>query len=413
MMIPVELAIAGALLLVPFGWWRLQVANRRAANAEAERRSTEERSRTRDTDSARLVAALTGASDGLLVVDLDGALVASNPAAIAWCGLPSGELRGRRLEDLVSWPQLHHALHACRAGAGVQHFDLAAIAGNGRDLAVRVTPLPGLGCVVGIDDQSRLKRLESLRRDFVANVSHELKTPLAAIQGFVETMQDDPEMPAATRQRFLERIARQTERLTTLVGDLLTLSRLDDDGGHDEPVPPCDFAAVLRDTVRDLQPLAEKRTLHLLADVPDDGVWVRAEREALRQVAGNLIDNALKYTPAGGRVAVVLGSGVGAEAGSGGQAAFVGVRCRLEVSDTGIGLSPEDQERVFERFYRVDRARSRDLGGTGLGLSIVKNTVRNLGGEVGVRSVLGKGSTFWVELPVAEARLDTAGDPDA
>jgi two-component system phosphate regulon sensor histidine kinase PhoR len=295
----------------------------------------------------------------------------------------------------------------------VQHFDLAAIAGNGRDLAVRVTPLPGLGCVVGIDDQSRLKRLESLRRDFVANVSHELKTPLAAIQGFVETMQDDPEMPAATRQRFLERIARQTERLTTLVGDLLTLSRLDDDGGHDEPVPPCDFAAVLRDTVRDLQPLAEKRTLHLLADVPDDGVWVRAEREALRQVAGNLIDNALKYTPAGGRVAVVLGSGVGAEAGSGGQAAFVGVRCRLEVSDTGIGLSPEDQERVFERFYRVDRARSRDLGGTGLGLSIVKNTVRNLGGEVGVRSVLGKGSTFWVELPVAEARLDTAGDPDA
>ncbi len=396
MMIPVELAIAGALLLVPFGWWRLQVANRRAANAEAERRSTEERSRTRDTDSARLVAALTGASDGLLVVDLDGALVASNPAAIAWCGLPSGELRGRRLEDLVSWPQLHHALHACRAGAGVQHFDLAAIAGNGRDLAVRVTPLPGLGCVVGIDDQSRLKRLESLRRDFVANVSHELKTPLAAIQGFVETMQDDPEMPAATRQRFLERIARQTERLTTLVGDLLTLSRLDDDGGHDEPVPPCDFAAVLRDTVRDLQPLAEKRTLHLLADVPDDGVWVRAEREALRQVAGNLIDNALKYTPAGGRVAVVLGSGVGAEAGSGGQAAFVGVRCRLEVSDTGIGLSPEDQERVFERFYRVDRARSRDLGG-----------------EVGVRSVLGKGSTFWVELPVAEARLDTAGDPDA
>jgi len=413
MMIPVELAIAGALLLVPFGWWRLQVANRRAAHAEAERRSTEERSRTRDTDSARLVAALAGASDGLLVVDLDGALVASNPAAVAWCALPSGELRGRRLEDLVSWPQLHHALHACRAGAGLQHFDLAAIAGNGRDLAVRVTPLPGLGCVVGIDDQSRLKRLESLRRDFVANVSHELKTPLAAIQGFVETMQDDPEMPAATRQRFLERIARQTERLTTLVGDLLTLSRLDDDGGHDEPVPPCDFAAVLRDTVRDLQPLAEKRALNLLLDVPDNGVWVRAEREALRQVAGNLIDNALKYTPTGGRVAVVLGSGVGAEAGSGGQAPFAGARCRLEVSDTGIGLSPEDQERVFERFYRVDRARSRDLGGTGLGLSIVKNTVRNLGGEVGVRSVLGKGSTFWVELPVAEARLDTAGDPDA
>lgn len=413
MMTLVESAVAGVLLLVPLAWWRLRVANRRAAHADAELRSTRAHSRERDTDTSRLVAALAGASDGLLVVDLDGALVASNPAAVAWCGLPSGELRGRRLEDLVAWPQLHQALHACRAGAGVQHFDLAAIAGNGRDLAVRVTPLPGLGCVVGIDDQSRLKRLESLRRDFVANVSHELKTPLAAIQGFVETMQDDPEMPPATRQRFLERIARQTERLTTLVGDLLTLSRLDDDGGHDEPVPPCDFAAVLRDTVRDLQPLAEKRALHLLADVPDDGVWVRAEREALRQVAGNLIDNALKYTPASGRVAVVLSGGAGAEAADGGPAPFAGARCRLEVSDTGIGLSPQDQERVFERFYRVDRARSRDLGGTGLGLSIVKNTVRNLGGEVGVRSALGKGSTFWVELPVADARTDAAGDAGA
>ena len=407
----IEPAIAGALLLVAVGWWRLRAANRRAAHADAARLATEDRSRERDVDSLRLVAALAGASDGLLVVDLDGALVASNPAAIAWCGLPSGELRGRRLEDLVAWPQLHQALQACRAGAGVQHFDLTALAGNGRDLAVRVTPLPGLGCVVGIDDQSRLKRLESLRRDFVANVSHELKTPLAAIQGFVETMQDDPEMPPATRQRFLERIARQTERLTTLVGDLLTLSRLDDDGGHDEPVPPCDFAAVLRDTVRDLQPLAEKRALHLLLDVPDNGVWVRAEREALRQVAGNLIDNALKYTPASGRVAVVLTGSIAAGPGSGGAAApFAGVRCRLEVSDTGIGLSPEDQERVFERFYRVDRARSRDLGGTGLGLSIVKNTVRNLGGEVGLRSALGKGSTFWVELPVAEAKPDLATD---
>lgn len=398
-----EPALAGAALLLAFGWWRLRIANQRAAAADVERRSLEQRSEAREADTARLIAALAGASEGLLVVDLDGGLVASNPAASELCGLPVGELRGRRVEDLVAWPQLHRALQASRGGAGVQHFDLAAAAANGRDLAVRVTPLPGLGCVVGIDDQSRLKRLESLRRDFVANVSHELKTPLAAIQGFVETMLDDPEMPPATRLRFLERIARQSERLSTLVGELLTLSRLDDDGGQNEPAPPCDFAAVLRDTVRDLQPLAEKRALILLADVPEDGVWVRAEREALRQVAGNLIDNALKYTPSGGRVSVVL---VGEVAATAPADAFADRRCRLEVADTGIGLSPEDQERVFERFYRVDRARSRDLGGTGLGLSIVKNTVRNLGGEVGVRSTLGKGSTFWVELPVVDARLE-------
>jgi two-component system phosphate regulon sensor histidine kinase PhoR len=313
----------------------------------------------------------------------------------------------------VSWPALHRAVDQAESTGEAQFFEVETEPG-GRTLAVRVRRLPDQSTVVSLDDTSRLKKLESLRRDFVANVSHELKTPLAAIQGFVETLQDDPEMPPATRQRFLERIARQTERLTTLVGDLLTLSRLDDDGGQAEPLPPCDFAAVLRDTVRDLQPLAEKRSLQLLADVPDDGVWVRAEREALRQVAGNLIDNALKYTPAGGRVAVVMNGSVGGAVGTNpALAPFAGVRCRLDVSDTGIGLSPEDQERVFERFYRVDRARSRDLGGTGLGLSIVKNTVRNLGGEVGVRSTLGKGSTFWVELPVADVRPDGTGDAGA
>jgi two-component system phosphate regulon sensor histidine kinase PhoR len=202
-------------------------------------------------------------------------------------------------------------------------------------------------------------------------------------------MLDDGAMPEATRQRFLERIARQTERLSTLVGDLLTLSRLDDDGGEDAQRPPCDFAAVVGDTLRDLASLAERRGLTLTCTLPDQALWVRADREALRQVAGNLVDNALKYTPAGGAVRVTVVPREG--------------RALLEVADTGIGLSPQDQQRVFERFYRVDRARSRDLGGTGLGLSIVKNTVKSLGGDIGVRSRLGHGSTFWVELPAVAA----------
>jgi len=138
--------------------------------------------------------------------------------------------------------------------------------------------------------------------------------------------------------------------------------------------------------VRDLGPLSERQGVRLSCDLPGVTLWVAAEREALRQVVSNLVDNAIKYTPAGGSVSVRLQP--------------QGLRAELAVADTGIGLSTADQERVFERFYRVDKARSRELGGTGLGLSIVKNTVQTLGGEVGVQSTLGRGSRFWVRVPV-------------
>lgn len=353
--------------------------------AEIAARAAIEEARTLRLLSTRLDAGLSGAGDGLIVLDERDAIIACNPVAERLVPLAGPDWRGRSLQETVPWPRLHAALAAChRSGAG-EPFELEGPGGGGRVLEVRVQALPGGGFVVAIDDQSRLRRLESLRRDFVANVSHELKTPLAAIQGFVETMLDDPRMESATRSRFLERIARQTERLTTLVGDLLTLSRLDEDHAADRAQEPCDFVTVVRETVRDLAQLGDQRGVRLTASLPEEGVAVKADREGLRQVAGNLIDNAIKYTPAGGSVTVRVQPSE--------------EQILLEVEDTGIGLSPEDQARVFERFYRVDRARSRDLGGTGLGLSIVKNTVRNLGGDVGVRSALGEGSTFWVTLP--------------
>jgi two-component system phosphate regulon sensor histidine kinase PhoR len=257
--------------------------------------------------------------------------------------------------------------------------------GEPRNLRITVRRLGDQGYVVGMSDQSRLKRLESMRRDFVANVSHELKTPLTAIKGFVETMQDDPEMPEATRVRFLASIRRQSDRLNSLVGDLLTLSRLDEAPGDAERFLPCDLATVTKETVRDLLPLAERKRIDLTLDAPGERLYVRAEREGLRQVVGNLVDNAIKYTPEGGKVAV--------------RVEQTQEHVRLQVADTGIGLAPEDQQRVFERFYRVDRARSRELGGTGLGLSIVKNTVRSYGGDVAVQSAVGRGTVFWVTLP--------------
>lgn len=335
----------------------------------------------------RLVAAFDAVSEGVVVLDERRCVIAQNAAARELLGLGADAI-GRPVADVLPWPALARAIELRHDPEATKSFELDGIETGGRVLAVRVLAGAHASIVIGIDDQSRLRRLESLRRDFVGNVSHELKTPLAAIQGFVETLQDDPAMPVATRERFLERIAMQTARLATLVSDLLTLSRLDDDGGvHD--AEPSDFAAVVRETVRDLHLLAERRGVHLAIAGADAPIHVAADEEALRQIASNLIDNAIKYTPAAGNVRVSLRRD--------------GSRVRLEVEDTGIGLTPEDQERVFERFYRVDRARSRELGGTGLGLSIVKNTVKRLGGEVGVTSQLGKGSSFRVDLPILGA----------
>ncbi|MCB9878523.1 MAG: PAS domain-containing protein [Planctomycetes bacterium] len=378
-LIVLGLLCCGALL----GW---VLAARVARRREAELRDAAAALDASRGDVGRLMAACMSVSDGLIVLDEQGHLVAANDAAVDLAHMATNDLRGARLEDLVPWTQLHEALRECRRDGMRREFELDEELAFGRSLEVELQPLPDFGYAIHLHDQSRVRQLESLRRDFVANVSHELKTPLAAIKGYVETIQDDPEMPDEVRRRFLDRIAVQTGRLTTLVADLLTLSRLDEESDVPVRASPADFASVLRETVRDLAPLAERRSLELVSSLPEGALWVRADREAMRQIAGNLIDNALKYTPEGGTVTVRL-------AGNGRKA-------RLDVVDTGIGLSPADQERVFERFYRVDRARSRDLGGTGLGLSIVKNTARNLGGQVGVQSRLGTGSTFWIELPL-------------
>ncbi|MCR9248512.1 MAG: ATP-binding protein [bacterium] len=358
--------------------------------------------RQTSTAAARLRASLASIDEGVVVLDIDRQVVDWNDAARELAGLPERPASPARVSEMLPWGQLTVALEELGRASGppIVEFELADESqGAERILRVRVRGLGDLGFVVGIDDQSRLKRLESMRRDFVANVSHELKTPLAAIKGFVETLRDDPEMPTEVRVRFLDRVMAQSDRLNSLVGDLLTLSRLDEFEHGPEGFKPCDVAVVVADTIRDLASLADRKTIDLQADLAPGPLFVQAEREGLRQVISNLVDNAIKYTPESGTVAVSLGHNAD--------------EIRLEVADTGIGLSPEDQERVFERFYRVDRARSRELGGTGLGLSIVKNTVRRLGGEVGVRSAVGRGTTFWVTLPRLQTEVAPGlGDPE-
>ncbi|MEK7477616.1 MAG: ATP-binding protein [Candidatus Coatesbacteria bacterium] len=233
-----------------------------------------------------------------------------------------------------------------------------------------------------------IRRLETVRQDFVANVSHELKTPVTAIRGLAETLIDDPAMDRETHRGFLAKVRDQAERLSRLVGDLLALSRVESGGAALER-EALDFRDPVQDSVRALESAAGAKGIGFEAAISPEPLAVRGDREALRQVADNLLDNAVKYTPAGGRVRVVLRR----EAGE----------AVLEVIDTGPGIGPEHLGRIFERFYRVDKARSRELGGTGLGLSIVRHVALAHGGQASVESTVGQGSTFRVRLPIVQA----------
>lgn len=246
------------------------------------------------------------------------------------------------------------------------------------------------GAVVVLHDVSELRQLEAMRRDFVANVSHELKTPITAIRGMVETMLDAREMASEQRQHFLRRISDQSMRLSALVSDLLTLSRLE----SQEPVPhrqAVDLRGPVQAAAGALLPVAEGRGIRLQVRLPASPVDVLGDAEALRQMTSNLLDNAVKYTASGGRIDVEL--------------AVRDEHAVLEVRDTGIGIEAKHQDRIFQRFYRVDKARSREVGGTGLGLSIVKHVALSHGGSVSVDSAPGRGSTFRVELPRLRAEV--------
>lgn len=238
-------------------------------------------------------------------------------------------------------------------------------------------------------ERAELEKLERIRKDFVINVSHELRTPLASIQGYTETLLDGAIHDPEHNVRFLNIIRQNAERLGRLVADLLTLSRLEL-GTHNFQFASYYVNALLTDVVESMRPLAEKKNLTLELEPAPPQVEVFCDAEAFHQVLANLLDNAIKYTPAGG--AITVGARLRPPQD---RPSFV----EFYVRDTGIGVPPEDLPRLFERFYRVDKARSRELGGTGLGLSIVKHLVRSMGGDVRVHSVLHRGSTFFFTLP--------------
>lgn len=355
-----------------------------------------ERMDTIDTDRNKLSAILAGMVEGVVAVDPDERVVHMNDAAGNLLGALPHESRDKPISEVTRIGELCEVLAATlREKRGAQrNLQLVTPSGD-RVIEMHTSVLYDgqgelAGAVVVLHDVSRLHRLETVRRDFVANASHELKTPITAIRGIVETLIDDDKMPPAKLKRFLGKIRNQSLRLSALVGDLLSLSRLESQGEEAQRAPldlRLDLRDVVLDSTRALMPTGQERGITLETRLPQAPIEVAGDDEALCQAVTNLLDNALKYTPRGGRVWVRLRT--------------EGADAVIEVEDTGIGIEPRDRERIFERFYRVDKARSRELGGTGLGLAIVKHVARTHGGEVSVESVSGSGSTFRISLPVA------------
>lgn len=236
---------------------------------------------------------------------------------------------------------------------------------------------------LSVYDVTDLRRLERARRDFVANVSHELRTPMATIRAMAETILEDPQPTESPNTRYLQKVITEVDRLTRISDDLLVLSAAESDSKQKEPI---ELASVVNAAAQQIRPKAERKGLELIATDVDQAV-VMGNAEQLTQVMLNLLENAVNYT-ASGTIRVSLTTSHDT--------------AEVRVEDSGIGIPSEHMGRVFERFYRVDKARSRATGGTGLGLSIVRNIIETHGGVVGVESVLNEGSTFWFRLPILE-----------
>jgi signal transduction histidine kinase len=324
----------------------------------------------------QLVDALT---EPALLFSPEGRLLAANEAARELTGLPMTTTDASVAQTLGS-TSLAEAVRQVRADGVPLTIDVER---GGRDLRATVS-LVGDETLLLVADRTRERQVEDVRRNFVVNASHELKTPVTAIQALAEalelTLRNDPERSAALAKRLVG----ESERLARLVNDLLDLRRLEERGPLERV--PVDVAEVVRLAVADVIPRAEARRIAISVEAPDAArmAGIPADIEA---IVKNLVSNAVKYNREGGSVAVSVRTIDGSQV--------------IEVADTGIGIPQQDHGRIFERFYRVDSARSRDTGGTGLGLSIVRNAVERHGGRINVESLLGEGTTFTVTLPIA------------
>ena len=326
---------------------------------------------------------LDAMSETVIALDAKRHVTLINRAGIILLGV-TGEPVGKRLLETARIPELHEIATAETIGEEIREFDLPG-EGASRRILARVTKLRTGGVLLVLRDITELRRLERVRRDFVSNVSHELRTPVSIIQANAETLRDGAIDDAEAAGRFLDAMIKSTNRLSNLISDLLDISRIEE-GKFAFKLEPLGMNLTLRRAAAALETKAMARDFSIAVE-PTNGLEVMADAGALDQVLFNLVDNAVKYAGQGGNVVM--------------RAQDLGDTVRIEVIDNGPGIEPKYRDRLFERFFRVDKGRSRDMGGTGLGLAIVKHLVSAMNGRVGMAPADGGGSIFWVLLKAA------------
>ena len=363
-------------------------------------------------ERSRLTAVMDNMADGVLITDNDGLVCLANVAASRILGVDEEMILGRPFAQVVRDHRIIELWQQCREQC-TEQADSVEMGRRGAFLQVIVTPLEGdetrpagqLAALVIIQDLTRVRRLETVRRDFVSNISHELRTPLASLKALVDTLRDGALEDPPAAHRFLGRIEIEVDALTQIVQELLELSRIES-GQVPFRSSPVAVADVVMPPLERLYPQAERADLRLTVDLASDLPLVLADVERMQQVVSNLVHNAIKFTPSGGRIQVSGRKFLVSREGTM-QPEALGLKpgtlppgewVLIVVEDTGVGIPADDLPRIFERFYKADRARSG--GGTGLGLAIAKHIVQAHRGHIWAESVEGRGATFHVALPV-------------
>ena len=341
-------------------------------------------------NSQRLEAVLSSMIEGVLAIEPSGEVMLANDTACEMLTISRDDLVGRKLLEIVRIPELRAAIEKTQLQRTFSKTEFKTLSQPQRTIRARVAMLANKnksGVAVVLHDVTELRQLETMRRDFVANVSHELKTPLAAIKAYAETLRMGAIHDTEKNVLFVEQIEAQADTLNQQILDLIQLARVES-GQKAYQIANVNLNYVCERCSHQLQSVANDAELDLNINLADESVCVRADAEAVETILNNLVVNAIHYTPAGGSVSI--------------STRREGDLSVIEVKDTGIGIAQDQQARIFERFYRVDKARSRDQGGTGLGLAIVKHLAQAFGGSVVLKSQLGKGSAFIVQLPAGD-----------